>query len=196
MIPPSISIPTIPPSIPPTIPPSLPHTIPPSHDTSVIPPLRRSSRTRFSSAQEVTNDGLLLNSRLASAISDSAALSARMCTTRSLRLSSVPEAHLSTFIDDLPSYDFTHAFLSEFSDFCNTHDLLPLDLPPRCDLPLDVFLSDVKTGSFEPRCDTDDDPSWQEALVSPEREYWIAGACDELRSLQDLQVFVLVPRLL
>jgi len=192
-IPPSISIPTIPPSIPPTIPPSLPHMIPPSHDISVIPPLRRSSRTQFSSAREVTNDGLLLNSRLASVISDSAASSAHMRTTCSSRLSSVPEAHLSTFIDDLPSYDFTHAFLLEFSDFHNTHDLLPLNLPPGCDLPLDVFLSDVETGSFEPRCDTDNDPSWQEALVSPEREYWIAGACDELRSLQDLQVFVLVP---
>ena len=38
------------------------------------------------------------------------------------------------------------------------------------------------------------DPSWKEALVSPECEYWIAGTRNELRSLQDLQVFVLVPR--
>ena len=96
-------------------------------------------------------------------------------------------------MDDLPSYDFTHTFLSEFSDFRKTHNLLPLDLPPDCDLPLDVFLSDAKTRSFEPICNTNDDPSWQEALASPECEYWIAGARDELWSLQDLQVFILVP---
>ena len=40
----------------------------------------------------------------------------------------------------------------------------------------------------------DDDPLWSEAMASPEREYWIAGARDELRSLVDLRVFVLVPR--
>ena len=172
----------------------LPPTIPPIPNTPVVPPLRRSSRTRFSSAREATNDGLRPNSRLASAISNSTASSVRARATRSSRVPSVPEAHVSTFIDDLPSYDFTHAFLSEFSDFRDTHDLLPLDLPPGCDLPLDVFLSDVETGSFEPACDTNDDPSWKDALASPEREFWIAGARDELRSLQDLQVFVLVPR--
>ena len=30
-------------------------------------------------------------------------------------------------------------------------------------------------------------------LASPEREFWIAGARDELRSLENLRVFVLVP---
>ena len=30
--------------------------------------------------------------------------------------------------------------------------------------------------------------------MSSEKEYWIAGAREELKSLQDLQVFVLVPR--
>ena len=40
-----------------------------------------------------------------------------------------------------------------------------------------------------------DDPSWRKALASPEREYWVAGAREELRSLKDLQVFALVPRL-
>jgi len=105
----------------------------------------------------------------------------------------VPEAHISTFIDDLPSYNFTHAFLSEFSKFRDTHDLLPLDLPSDCNLPLDVFLSDVETGSFKPTCETDDDPSWCDTLASSEQEYWIAGAHKKLRSLQDLQVFVLMP---
>ncbi len=31
-------------------------------------------------------------------------------------------------------------------------------------------------------------------MASPKREFWIAGVCDELWSLEDLQVFVLVPR--
>jgi len=105
----------------------------------------------------------------------------------------VPEAHISTFIDDLPSYNFTHTFLSEFSKFRDTHNLLPLDLPPDCNLPLDVFLSNVKTGSFKPTCETDNDPSWCNALAFLEQEYWIAGTSKELRSLQDLQVFALVP---
>jgi len=179
---------------PPTIPPSLLPTITSFNETVPPPILRRSSRTRFSSAREATNDGLRPSSRLTVAISDSIASTTRTRAARSSRLPSVPEAHVSTFIDDLPSYDFTHAFLSEFSEFRDTHDLLPLDLPPNCDLPLDVFLSDVETGSFEPACETDDDPSWRDALASPEREYWIAGARDKLRSLQDLQVFALVPR--
>jgi len=141
----------------------------------------------------VTNDGLRPNSRLTNAISDSVASTTRTCAARSLQLSSVPEAHISTFIDDLPLYNFTHTFLSEFSKFQDTHDLLPLDLPSDCNLPLDIFLSNVETGSFEPTCETDDDPSWHDALASSEQEYWIVGARKELWSLQDLQVFALVP---
>jgi len=117
------------------------------------------------------NDGLLPSSHLSSAISDSAASTARARAARSMRLPSLPEAHVSTFIDDLPPDDFMHCFLSEFSDFRQTHDLLPLDLPNNYNLPLDVFLSDVKTGLLEPAADTDDDPSWKEALASPQREY-------------------------
>ncbi len=49
-------------------------------------------------------------------------------------------------------------------------------------------------GSLEPYCDDNDDPKWDEAMASPEREFWIAGAREELQSLEDLQVFVLVPR--
>ena len=86
-----------------------------------------------------------------------------------------------------------HAFLSEFSDLCETYDLLFLNLPPDCNIPLQAFLSNIETGSLELTCDTDDDPSWCDALASPECEYWVAGAHKELCSLQDLQVFVLVP---
>ena len=176
-----------------TIPPTINPTIPPSIEVPTNTPLRRSTRTRFSSARDATNDGLLPDSCLSSTISDSIASSSRARASCLERLSSIPEAHVSTFLDDLPSNDFTHAFLSEFSDLRETHDLLFLDLPPDCNIPLQAFLSDIETGSLEPTCDTDDDPSWRDALASPEREYWVAGACEELRSLQDLQVFVLVP---
>ena len=181
-------------TIPTILPPNVPHQIPASPSPADTPILRRSSRTRFSSARETTNDGLLPNSCLSSAISDSAASTARARATRLSCLSSIPESHISTFLDDLPSYDFTHAFLSEFSNFREMHDLLPLDLPVGYGFPLDVFISDVENGSLEPRVDADDKPSWREALSSPEREYWIAGACDKLCSLQDLNVFILVPR--
>ncbi len=40
----------------------------------------------------------------------------------------------------------------------------------------------------------DDDPSWAEALASPEHEYWITGGQEELKSLSDLNIFVLIPR--
>jgi len=49
-------------------------------------------------------------------------------------------------------------------------------------------------GSLKPYCDDDNDPKWAKAMASPEHEYWIAGAYEELQSLEDLQVFILVPR--
>ncbi len=39
----------------------------------------------------------------------------------------------------------------------------------------------------------DDEPSWAQALASPKREFWIAGGQEELKSLEDLKVFILVP---
>jgi len=55
-------------------------------------------------------------------------------------------------------------------------------------------LAALKTGDTEIILDEDDDPSWSKALASPEREYWVAGAREELKSLADLNVFALVPR--
>jgi hypothetical protein len=52
----------------------------------------------------------------------------------------------------------------------------------------------ITDGSLEPSANSDDDPLWAEVMASPEREFWIAGACDEIRSLENLQVFVLIPR--
>ena len=60
-------------------------------------------------------------------------------------------------------------------------------------LSIDLVLSALADSSMEPAVDTGDDPSWTEALASLEREYWVVGAWEELQSLQDMQVFVLVP---
>ena len=45
---------------------------------------------------------------------------------------------------------------------------------------------------MEPAVDIGDDLSWAEALASLEYEYWVVGAQEELQSLQDMQVFVLI----
>ena len=86
-------------------------------------------------------------------------------------------------------------FLSEYIPFLDTHDdILPLDFTPSDFESIDTFISSLSDGSAEPDFDTNDDPLWVAAMRSPEREYWIAGACNELRSLADLQVFTLIPR--
>jgi hypothetical protein len=62
------------------------------------------------------------------------------------------------------------------------------------DYSVDDTLAGLSDGTIEPESNANDDPSWQEALASPDREYWIAGGREELKSLEDLNVFVLVPR--
>ena len=90
--------------------------------------------------------------------------------------------------------DLHSAFLSEFAPLCNSHTLLPLYFT-HSDFPsTNILLSSISDGSAKPVFDTDDDPSWAKAICSLEREYWITGAHEELRSLADMQVFVLVPR--
>ena len=59
---------------------------------------------------------------------------------------------------------------------------------------LESALSAITDGSLEPYCDDDDDPKWAEAMASPECKFWVAGVHKELQSLEDLYVFVLVPR--
>jgi len=89
------------------------------------------------------------------------------------------------------------AFLSKFAPLHNTHHLIPANLELNNYLPpsssVDKVWSAMANGSLEPILDMDDDPSWPDALASPEREYWIAGVCDKLKSLADLKVFILVP---
>ena len=85
------------------------------------------------------------------------------------------------------------ALLSKFIPFHDTHDLLPLDFDDIF-LPIESILSALTDGTLSPVLDSTDDPSWAEAMASSERKYWIAGGRDELKSLADLKVFVLIPR--
>ena len=59
---------------------------------------------------------------------------------------------------------------------------------------MSALFSALSDGSAKLDFDTGNDPSWAEAMRSPECEYWVAGACEELRSLEELKVFVLIPR--
>ena len=90
--------------------------------------------------------------------------------------------------------DLHTAFLSEYTPFFDSHDLVHLDFDPSDFESIHAFLSSISSGSSEPEFDNNDDPSWPAAMRSPEREYWIAGARDELRSLAELKVFALIPR--
>jgi len=87
------------------------------------------------------------------------------------------------------------AFLAEFVPFCDTHYLLPVNVPAADFQSVPEVLAAATNGFLEREMDVDDDPLWSEALASPEQEYWIAGAQDKISSLQDLKVFVLVSRL-
>jgi transposase InsO family protein len=85
------------------------------------------------------------------------------------------------------------ALLASYTPLSTSHDLIPLSVPD--DSPsVDHVLSAIADGSLEPSFDPGDDPLWSDALASAEKEYWIAGAREELQSLKDLHVFVLVPR--
>jgi hypothetical protein len=90
--------------------------------------------------------------------------------------------------------DLHNALLSEYIPFHDSHDLIPLDFVPSEFDSIHIFLSSLSDGSTEPNFDSNDDLSWATAMKSMEREYWIAGAQEELCSLADLNVFVLIPR--
>ena len=60
------------------------------------------------------------------------------------------------------------AFLAEFIPYCDSHYLLPLDVPPSNFLSVPKVLAAAANGSLEPEVDDDDDPLWSDALASPE----------------------------
>jgi hypothetical protein len=78
-------------------------------------------------------------------------------------------------------------FLTEYAPVRDTHYLLPLSLDSSsASLSVDEVLAALSTGDTEAILDDDDDPSWATTLASPDKEYWIAGACDKLKSLENL----------
>ena len=101
----------------------------------------------------------------------------------------------STCVQDLHKRHAA-ALLMEYSSVRDTHDLIPADISVKGLTSVDNVLSALADGSLEPTVDSesDDDPLWAQAIASDEREYWIAGGRDELKSLQEMKVFVLVPR--
>jgi hypothetical protein len=111
-----------------------------------------------------TRDGLLPDSCLAATISEVAASAA--CTWASC--------------DDGP-VDPVHAFLAEFSPFCDSHDLLPLDATSTDATSVTDFVAAIADGSLEPKLK--DEPKWHVAIQSPKQEYWITGGHDEVCSL-------------
>ena len=76
----------------------------------------------------------------------------------------------------------------------DSHDLLPAELCLDTPLTIPDVLAALLDGNISPSLDASDDPTWAKAINSPEREYWIAGGREELKSLEDLKVFILVPK--
>ena len=182
------------------LPNNIPHVNPPPSSNSRLtplspaPPLRRSSRIPVSSHRDITADGLNPSSRLTTIKADMAASTTRRLADR--HYYPTPSASLASsapFHPYPPNDPLASAFLSEYSPIRDTHDLFHLSISPSSST-IDHALLSLSNGTLVPVPESDDDPLWSKALASPEREYWIAGARDEIRSLEDLKVFVLVPR--
>ena len=124
------------------------------------PPLRRSTRLHFPYSRAATLDGLLPNPHTAAAISDSL----------------LAPLHDAAILVRKDGDGHVMAFLAEFVPFCDSHCLLPLDVPTSDYTSVPEILAAVTNGLLEPEVDIDDDPLWSEAMASPEKEYWIAGA--------------------
>jgi hypothetical protein len=153
-----------------------------SNSSPSLPSVCQSNRSCAPSSRIASNDCLLPDRLLTDAISDAASSAERRRLSRTSKSSLLSEQLL------------TVAFLSEFSPFHESHSLLPLDTSDLSPHSLDSALATIADGDLEPVYDDDDDPTWAEAMASPEREFWVAGAREELQSLEDLSVFILVPR--
>jgi hypothetical protein len=156
-----------------------------SDSSHTAPSLCQSNRLCAPSSRLATDNGLLPSHHLSEAISDSTSAAAR-------KHSSWTSKH-SPLSDKISDQLLTVAFLSEFSPFRESHSLIPLDLSDLTPYSLNGALATIADGSLEPLLDDDDDPKWAKAMASLECEFWIAGTWDELCSLEDLKVFVLVP---
>jgi hypothetical protein len=94
---------------------------------------------------DVMRDGLLPDSRLATAISDVAMSAAH---TRASQ--------------NVGPVDPIHAFLAECSPFCDSHDLLPLDITSTNTNSMPDLIVAITDSSLEPKLE--DEPKWHEAL--------------------------------
>lgn len=89
--------------------------------------------------------------------------------------------------------DHTSAFISKYIPVRNTHDLFSAHLSINDFSSVDNVLSALTDGSLKPTVGPDDKPLRTQAINSDKQEYWITGGHNELQSLQDLKVFILVP---
>ncbi len=156
----------------PSLPPSM--VVPPPNGSPDLegspagdPPLHRSTCLHFPFSHTAMLDGLLLNPHVAMAIS---ALPDPLPSTTSAMTSDDSDGNVI-------------AFLAEFVPYCDTHSLIPLDVPVSEFASVSKVLAATANGSLEPDVDVEDDPLWSEAMASPEREYWITSAQDEVCSL-------------
>jgi hypothetical protein len=102
-------------------------------------------------------------------------------------------SHLQGLLPPSQPPDHTATFLSKFAPIHDTHDLIPADLCFESHpYSVNEVLAALSDGSLEPSIDSDNDPTWVQAMASDEQEYWIAGGHNELKSLEDLKVFILV----
>lgn len=124
------------------------------------PPLCRSKCTHVQTSRTDTRNGLIYDARLTTAINDAAASTACCQEERATRRAEHPRDH------------HVHAFLSEFSSVRDTHELIPLDPCTGNSLTtVDEVLSAIADGTAELEANIGDDPTWSEAIASPEREY-------------------------
>jgi transposase InsO family protein len=142
-----------------------------NHSTPAPP--RRSSRVPI-----LVSRGLLSDSRLANAVSDA--------TLSGLRRKEERNAQRNTRLENL-----AEAFIADFSNVRESHDLIPIDIDLENELlSIDETIAAISDGTIAPTTDPGDDPSWEEALASPDREYWIDGGRDELKSLTKTSKFL------
>ncbi len=137
-------------------------------DDSSSPSMHRLSQLCAPSSCLATDNGLLPSHHLSDAIVDSSSTAVCRCFSWNSKCSPLSKELL------------TSAFLSEFSPFCDSHCLLPLDTSDISPHSLESALSAITDGSLKPYCDDNNDPKWAKAMASPEHKFWIAGTCEEL----------------
>jgi hypothetical protein len=143
------------PRSPPPTPPTLPAPIPQQTPSpDTQPSVRRSSQIPIPTSRYLTNDSLTHHRRA---------------------------VHYTNH--HIPDHSPLVSFITEFLPLRQTHYLHPCHLDPHLFQDINLTLMALTDGSTELEVQPDDDPSWTQAIASPEQEFWIAGAQDKLKSL-------------